>query len=298
MDFNKLRVNCNRLHRIFAHNADCITEKEEKRLQELLLKDRLSSLTEKESERLEVLQDKKDESDPHIVSRSAQMYLLFRYFIVKYGKFPNLFTHGYINPSAANGVLKEPYSIELISRISGIKLYRNKQTIKSEYLTGVIDAWDSPDWQESKLVHEIKTTSNACKFLLRKRYPLTKLNILQAQGYMALTDKDTCHIHFCLVDFPESTISEQHDELFSYLCPDRIVTDKFTEEWTAMENRLRFSNIPDKDRIFTCKVERDEEIIGKIYKKIMDCRKWLNDFVEFNETADKHKFVSPNKVRI
>ncbi len=296
-DFSKLRVNCNRLGRLFVSNSYCITDKEEARLQELLLKERLGKLTEKELERVDALQEKKDESDPHIIGRGAQMYMLFIYCLRKYGKPPKLFTAGYIDPSCQNGIVKEPYSIELISRISGIQLYRNKLTLKNDYLTGIIDAWDSPNWEESKLVHEVKTTNNVCRFLLRKRYPLSKTNILQAQAYMALSDKDTCHIHFCLVDFPENVIEEQRQALFRYLCPDGNITERYLEEWDTMEGKFRFSNIPDKDRIFTCKVERDNDVIDKIYKKIRDCRSWITAYDKWQESSGTHQFVEPNKIR-
>lgn len=298
MDFSNLRINCNRLGLIFAKNSDCITPGEEKRLQDLLLKEKLGKLTETQLDRIEVLQEKKDASEPHIVSRGAQTYLLYVYTLKRYGKPEKLIIEGDINPAAANGILKEPFVIDLVYRISGIKLYRNKKTLRNEYLHGVVDAWDSEDWESSKLVHEVKTTSDACKFFLRKRYPLSKAQYLQAQGYLALSDRDTANVHFCLVDHHESVIAEQRQLLFNYLCPDGCETARFAEEWSKKEGKLRFKHIPDKDRIFTCPVARNDEVIDKIYKKVKDCRKWLNDFSDFNENRPDHHFVDQNKIRL
>jgi len=298
MDFSKLRINCNRIGKIFVRNGDCITPKEEERLQQLLLKERLGTATEKELDRIDVLQAKQDESDPHIVGKGAQSYLLFLYWLKKYGPEPKLFSEGEMTPTASNGILKEPFSIELISRISGVQLYRNKAKISNNYLHGVVDAWDHEDWEQSKFVHEIKTTDNRIKFLTRKRYPLSKPQYLQAQGYMALSDKDQCLVHFVLVDHPEITILEQRMAMFSHLCSDGVETQFFREEWAKVESRLRYSYLMDKDRIFTCPVERDDAVIEKIYKKVRDCRQWLKDFVEFNENREDHHFVEKNKIRL
>ena len=79
LDFSDLRINCNRIIRIFARNADCISDKELERIETLLQKSVLKDLTPKEEERLEELQNKRDESGHHIVNRSAQKYLWFIY---------------------------------------------------------------------------------------------------------------------------------------------------------------------------------------------------------------------------
>lgn len=299
MDFKDLRINCTRIGKLFARNKDCITDKELKRIDELIAKERIGKITPKEGERLDFLEDKKAESSPHIIGIGAQMYLLYIYTIKKYGKEPKLFTDGPgMNPSAANGILKENYSINLISRIYGKQLYRNKKTIKNDRLLGIIDAWDTQEWEDSDCVHEIKTTSDICKFNIRKRYPLSKDALLQVQGYMALTGKEIAEVNFCLVDHPESVILEQKEALFKYLCPDGIPDSRFNDEWATMESRLRFAHVPDRERIFTCIVDRNEELIDRIYKKVDDCRKWLNDYVEFDNGVCQGRYVDANKIRI
>lgn len=297
MDFSNLRINCTRIGKIFTKNKDCITEKELLRIDTLIAKERLGKITDLELERLDFLANKREESSPHIIGVGAQMYLLYIYALKKYGLPVKLFAEGSIHASAANGILKEPYSIELISRIYNKRLYRNKQTIKNDKLLGVIDAWDCPDWKDSDCVHEIKTTSDIRKFLIRKRYPLSKDTFLQMQGYLALTDKNIAEVNFCLVDFPESVIESQNDALFRYLCPDGIFTGQFEEEWAKMENKLRFVDVPDRDRIFTCIVDRNEEVIEKIYKRVDDCRKWLKEFKEFDDGINQGRYVDANKIR-
>jgi hypothetical protein len=299
MDFSNLLINCNRLGKIFARNTECITDKELQRIEALQSKEIAGTLKEKELDRLEFLIGKRDESDPHIISKAAMAYLLYIYMIKKYGKPVELLsTDGYMPPAAKNGILKENYSIDLIERLYGKKLYRNKQTLKNERLMGIIDAWDTQNWENSDCVHEIKTTSNSVKFQMWKRYPLSKPILLQVQGYMAITGKDVAEVNFCLVDHPESVISDERDCLKKYLCGDGEEDSRFAEEWAIREDRLRFKYMPDRHRIFTCIVHRDDEAIEKIYEKVDNCRKWLTDFEAFDEEILQGRYVNANKIRL
>lgn len=287
MDFSNLKINPNRLPKIFANNSHSINKTEIKRIETLLLKESVKGeLTPDEYERLEELQDKQNHSSPHTVGVGAQAYLLFIYSLKKYGKAAKLISDSLMEPSAVNGILKENYVINLIEEHRGIKLYRNKATLKNDYLRGIPDAFDDEDWKRSKFVHEIKTTNNRVKFLNRKRYPMTISRFLQVQGYMALTGKKKAAIHHCLVDHPESVINDQKEKMFNYFCPDGNETSHFRDEWALMEAKLRFSDMPPSDRIFTCYVEMDRRIIDKIYNRVQVCRDWLNDFVEFDKEVE------------
>jgi hypothetical protein len=299
LDFSTLRLNCNRVSRIFAHNPDCIKESELDRIEALKKKYLIKDLTPKESARLEELENKRDDSGFHIVNKPTQNYLWFIYLNRKYGAAPKIITgHEYGNPFAPNGIIKEPYVIGLIEQVAGMKLYRNKATIKNDFLHGIVDAIDEELVEESNMVHEIKTTSDRIRFNFRRRYPLDKQRFLQAQGYLAISGKDQALIHYCLVDYPESIIQEQkklHRD--SYIKADLPVID-FENYWSKQESFFRHKNIPDKDRLFTCLVPRDEAAIEKIYKKVVDCRTWLNELVEFMENTKHHHIVEQNKIRI
>lgn len=297
LDFGGLKINCNRIIRIFANNADCITDKELDRIETLLQKSVLKDLTDKESERLIELQNKRDESGYHIVNRPAQKYLWFIYLQRKFGAFPQIITGYEGNPFAPNGTRKEPHVISLIENTSGLKLFRNKVRQKNDYLHGIIDAFDNEIPDESISVHEIKTTSDRVKFNFRRRYPLDKHNFLQIQGYLAISGKDNAIIHYCLLDYPDSVISEQkelHYKKYIYL---NESSDGFPEYWEKQEMALVHGTVPEKDRIFSCSIDRNEEAIEKIYKKVVDCRTWLVELVEFMENTKNINIVEPNKIR-
>lgn len=287
MDFSNLRINPNRLTKIFAGNSQGISDKQDKRIKALELKESVKGeLPPGEEATLYKLLEKQKYSAPHSVGIGGQSYLLYLYTMKKYGKPAKLITDSLGEPSARNGVLKENYAIQLLNDHYGIKIYRSKIKIKNEYLNGIPDAFDDEDWNLSLMVHEIKTTSNIIKFLTKKRYPLTTHNFLQLQGYMGLTGKKKAAIHHCLVDYAEIVIEDQRKRLFDYFCPDGYETARFLEAWRELENKLRFLDMKPENRIFSCFVDRDDRIIDKIYKKVQVCRDWLNDYAEFDKEVE------------
>lgn len=297
LDFSELKINCNRIVRIFSHNSYCITDKELDRIETLLQKDVLKGLTDKETERLEELQNKRDESGHHIINSAAQKYLWFIYLQRKFGSFPNIITGYEGNPYAPNGTRKEPHVISLIEDITGIKVFRNKVRQKNDYLHGIIDAFDNEIPAESISIHEIKTTSDRIKFNFRRRYPLDKHKFLQAQGYLAISGKDNAIIHYCLLDYPDSVICQQKDLHYKRFIGINNSSEGFSGYWDKQERAMLHGTIPQKDRIFSCSVDRNEEAIDKIYRKVVDCRTWLTELVEFMENTKNINIVEPNKIR-
>lgn len=267
MDFSNLRINPNRLPKIFAANSQGISDKQEKRIKALELKESVNGqLPPVEEATLYKLLERQKYAAPHSVGIGGQSYLLYLYAMKKYGKPAKLITDSLGEPSASNGILKESYAIQLLNDHYGIKIYRSKVKIKNEFLNGIPDAFDDEDWKLSLMVHEIKTTSNRIKFLTKKRYPLTNHNFLQLQGYMGLTGKKRAAIHHCLVDHAEIIIADQRKRLFDYFCPEGYETARFLEAWRELEGKLRFSDMKQDNRIFSCFVDRDDRVIDKIYK--------------------------------
>lgn len=298
LDFSDLKINANRISRIFARHPECISDKELERIDVLKKKDITTYLTEKEANRLEELENKRDESGYHIVNKPTQTYLWFIYLKRKYGDYPRILTGYEVNPYAPNGTLKEPYSISLIEKVAGLKLFRNKVRQKNDYLHGIIDAFDQPLCSDSNMVHEIKTTSDRIKFNFKRRYPLAKSNYLQLQGYISIAGKDAGLIHHCLVDYPESVILEQKTLHRNRFINSGGSFDEFYQYWNKKEPLYRHENVPNIDRIFSCPVDKDEAAIEKIYKKVVDCRTWLTELVEFMENTKNIHIVEPNKIRL
>ena len=202
MDFSELRINPNRIYKLFVNNSDSISQKERERINTLHKKERdTGKLTPTEYERLEFLREKEINSEVHSFGIGAQKYLFYIYCLKKYGKPPVLLGDGSgMTKSASNGILKENKIIELIENNTGIILHRNKETLKTDFLKGVPDAFDNEDWKKSLMVHEFKSTSDIVKFQFKKRYPVNFHDYLQIQSYLSIANKKRGAIHFCLVD--------------------------------------------------------------------------------------------------
>ncbi len=100
----------------------------------------------------------------------------------------------------------------------------------------------------------------------------------QMQGYFSITGKDHGEIYYTLADFSEDDIQEERAQLFELLCPDKIETDYFLEEWDAVERSMRFAHVPDEERVIVQTIERDDKLIRKINEKVEFCREWLAEF--------------------
>lgn len=299
MDFSNLKINCNRLSKIFVNNSLGIKDKERERVKTLLLKEELKGeLTEKEYARIDELQEKERFSALHSVGTGASAYLLYLYSLKKYGRPAKIEGHGTHEPSARNGILKENTVIDMLENNTGIKIYRSKVRIKSDYLLGIPDAFDDENWERSKLVHEIKTTSNRIKFMNKKVYPVTVHNFLQVQGYLALTGKKKAAIHHSLVDYSEEIIYDQRTRMFNYFCPDGYETSRFLEAWRVKEGQLRFADMNPVERTFSCFIDRHEPTIKKIHKKIQVCRDWLNEYSKLDKevVSSGTAIIQPNSL--
>lgn len=93
----------------------------------------------------------------------------------------------------------------------------------------------------------------------------------QAQGYMALLDFPKAEINFCLITTPEHIIQSE-------------IEKKAGERYSAEEIRanLTFDDIPEAERRLRFVVERDEQAIEKLYKRIRKCREYLSIIEELH----------------
>lgn len=274
MDFSKVRLNCSRLGVVMSEPKGALTDKMFEKLEWLKAKE---SLTEKqEIERIE-LQFRMDNYDPKALSQGCMMYLMFLYQYLKYGK-----QHQISSKNGAVQMIKgaqmEKSSFEIIKNVTGQQLYRYKARLKNDQLTGQLDVIDAKHIDDSTKIVEIKTCYSHFDFMKRVHLDAVRKDNFQMQGYFSITGKDCGEIYYTLADFSEDAIQEERMQLFELLCPDKIETNYFLEEWNAVERSMRFMHVPDEERVIVQTVERDDKIIGKINEKVEFCREWMAEF--------------------
>jgi hypothetical protein len=236
------------------------------------------SLTQIQGWRLNDLQYRLDTYNPKNISPGAISSLIGTYLYLKYGRRPQRKGHAPIQ--LIKGSTSEVAASKMVERVTGQAFYKNKKRLSNDYLKGILDVTSAPTIEDSKYIIEIKNSKSLHTFAQSAREPLPPSIDFQVQGYFALTGLEKGIVYNCLVDMPDHLIKEQYDLLFQTLCPDGIITDLFTEEWSELEHGFRFNDIPEEERVIPFPVERNEKTISNIYEKLELCREWLAEFHE------------------
>ena len=286
-NLDEFLVGCTSLGILMSGRSKELTEKQISTIE--TLQNKKTALTKLQSEQLKRLESIRDRKNDFPLSALAKKYLVRRYSRFKYGKRYKIRTVTEMKFSALiKGKLTEKSAKELLSEIDNCEYYSVKTSIKNEYLNGYLDILDAPTVELSSRIIEIKNCFDIVGFMLVSEKELPKSIWYQAQGYMAITDKDVCEVCFCLCDFPEFMINEQRKIVFDAMCPDGIETDDFIKYWSTAEESMRFSDIPANERVFSVLVHRDDDAIQKIYERVVYCRKWLKEWaMQYDKKINK-----------
>lgn len=213
------------------------------------------------------------------VKKESSSYLYELYCHHKYGIRPKLLGGKQVD-RLVRGNLSEKDSVRLASIVTGEDYYRVKKKVSSEYLTGSVDLLDTDSYETATKIIEIKTISKL--ELLPKRIDVgaEKSNIIQLQAYLALTGKKYGELIYCLPKYSDGVIAEQKNLLLFKMCKDGVESDKFLTKWSIVESKLKFEDIPPKDRVVKFSYERDEKIIEEIHESVIWARKYLNKLQE------------------
>lgn len=196
--------------------------------------------------------------DDDVLSEGCKNYLVNLYAWIKYKKWTAPENSGY--NKNVKGTSVEGLSIEMVNRLDGTNYSKNEEKFTNDYLIGCPDIVDA----ERKMVVDVKSSWNIESFLSNVNKELSKNYWWQMQGYMALLDFQKAEVNFCLVTTPEHIIQSEIDK-------------RAGENYSAEEIRdnLTFDDIPESERRLRFVVERDDEAIEKLYKRIRKCREYL-----------------------
>lgn len=193
-----------------------------------------------------------------LISEGCKTYLTKMYGWQKYKKW--IAPQGNGDGPIRKGVAAEDSAIRLINYLDNTDFIKNQKIISDEFLVGI------PDILDGKVVKDVKSSWNIETFLSNLGKELKPEYALQMQGYLAITGLESGEVSFCLVSTPDAIIKEQYERL-------RTNGTQITEE--DMFNNLTFDDIPEKERRIRFIVERDEEMIEKIQKRVESCRDYM-----------------------
>lgn len=211
----------------------------------------------------------RSKSEP--ISETTKTHLIDVYVSHRYGRRTDVFTK-YME----KGLMVEEDSITLYSRHTKLFHTKNESHVENEYIRGTPDLFNGPSIKEAELIVDIKSSWDIFTFMRTKGKGIYKLYYWQLMGYMALTGAKKAKLAYCLVDTPDTLLNDEKRKLHWKM---GLIDDNNPDFQTACDeiDRLgKYDDIPIAERVHIIEVERDEQAIQSIYKRVMECRHWIN----------------------
>lgn len=282
-DFSDFLVRCSNIGLLMSNSKGSkLSKKDENRIS--ALEKKYVKCSDEELQELESLVIKREELSNNIaLSSSCIDYLLTIYQNRRYGaRYQYLKEEDFVSHSPmSNGTRTELDSLKMLSKVTGKKYYKYKSRISNDYLIGALDAIDNKSFKKSNTVIEIKGVTSIKDILRRIGKPIENKYYLQMQGYLAITGKQFAELTYCVMPIHEDIVQEQK-RLFYKKYENEYDLKTLNRVWKKKEVKLRLNDIPINEKVLTYIVERDEELISKICDRVIECRKWLNQFNELH----------------
>lgn len=296
MDFSNYKFACTQIYGLTSNGRAKWSEQAGKdlgRLNKKIIRGEALSPKDQELYEKRLAQQKACADNKIILSEGTKKLLKEIYLSEVYGSRYKLLLPASMGgvPQMVRGVKTEADCRELLEKVDGCKYFKYKQPIHNDWLTGVLDVLDAPDLDAATKIMDIKSSVSAESYFCKKDAPFTKANLLQMQGYLAITGKEVGEIVHCLVGYSEETILEQYQLLKEKMCPDGIETKSFLRAWAKAESDMRYSYLSPSVRVVGIKVRRDEDCISEIYDTITACREWLNQYHLEHQSFKTNRYI-------
>lgn len=278
--WNEVLFRCSCLGKIMTETKGAILT--DKQAQELERLQALPSPTEKQQQSLADLIAKRDA--PPKLSDTAISYLKEVYVYQKYSKEP--IGGAERSKYVLKGRAVEEESIMMLSRIDNAEYVKNDKRFTNEYLTGEPDIIVSKDGNAVKIL-DIKSSYDFATLLSNYGSSLNPLYYAQMQGYMALTGALEAEVDYCLVNMPQEIIEGEKRRIFYAINPATEEDPYYKKQIERVEWNMTFDEIPINERVLRFPVPRNDEFISRTYAKIIECRKWLEEFDNIYTSLNK-----------
>lgn len=222
---------------------------------------------------LKVLEIVKNEPLP--LGAGCKTFLTSLYADVKYGKWNPTKDIG--NKYTSKGKQAEESSIDLISRLDKAFYQKNELRLENDWLRGTPDVIVGDDPYNAEKIIDVKSPWDSETFFANLNGDLNIQYFFQMQGYMALSNAPVAEVHFCLVDIPDFMWESERMKLFRRM---EVVTEEspeFKEAEAQLFKNLTFGDMQLEERRMKFTVERDDELIQKIYRQVEKCRPYLEE---------------------
>ncbi len=216
------------------------------------------------------------------LSKTAKTELIKTYIKEVYDREKDITTK-----QMTKGTDAEPTGIQMLSKHQGKELKKNLFRLSNQYLTGHPDIIEGDNILSAEFVWDTKLPWDLWTFLSNVSDPLDKSYFYQLQGYFALSNSPQGAIAYILVDTPEEIINQEKLYLLKRMNVISEESPEYIEAAAGLEINMIYPDIPLSEKVLIFPVERDEEVIEKIYKKVAKCREFLQEFSEKHRNFNK-----------
>lgn len=200
------------------------------------------------------------------ISATTKRYLVEVFVNRVYGRMKDVST-----VYTRKGLQVEEDSLTLLSRVDKIFYTKNEDLFSNKFICG------TPDVIYNEKVIDVKSSWDIFTFFKTKHEDLNKDYYWQLQGYMELLNIDSAELVYCLVDTPESIIKEQKRKLYYSMMVNDDTNADYLDACKEIEKLSRYGDMWNTDKIYRIKIKRNPEDIERLYKRISDCRNYLNE---------------------
>lgn len=205
------------------------------------------------------------------LSESTKTHLVDVFVSNKYGR-----TTEIENKYVSKGLAVEEDSITLFSRVKKTFFKKNEDHLANDFIQGTPDIFIGDSVHSAEVVIDIKSSWDIFTFFRVQSKDINKLYYWQLQGYMALTGAKSAKLVYCLVNTPEIMINDEKRKLMWKMgaIDENEITD---EAFAELEKNMIYDDIPMDERVFEIPVERNDDDIKRLYKRIEESRTWMNE---------------------
>lgn len=219
-----------------------------------------------------IMTESRSKSDP--LSETTKTHLVDVYVSNKYSRQDEIQSK-YIE----KGLAVEEDSITLYSRVLKSFFQKNEKHLFNFFIKGTPDLFTGESVMSADVIIDIKSSWDLYTFMRVLTKDVNKMYYWQLQGYMALTGAKSAKLAYCLVDTPQPLIEDEKRRLMYRMgVIDPAGNDLYEEACNALDRSMTFGDIPMAERVIQFVIDRNDADIEKIYKRVEDCRIWLNDF--------------------
>lgn len=251
-DAKEIRFRASGVHHIMT-NLETITEKQLITLAELALKEKRTAL---QNETMLELIAKRDVKPELPTGAITHLWDIYDYYV--YGIKEDI-----SGKEIDKGNLCEQDVLGLLSSAMGIFIPKNKKHFENEWIGG------TPDAIVNDIVPDTKASWNLRTFRKAEMIPAYEW---QLHSYMWLTGAKKGLLVYGLVDTPEELIQDEIRRQTFY----KGIIDDSSPEAIAIEKQIRLNmtfsdRIPEKNRLKTFAIDRDQKKIDQIKMRVEMC---------------------------